>query len=84
MSLEVIDISDKHKQLLDKLSELIPDLHPDAPESLQRIFGLFRASQQSQGRRIEVAAVGPVDLRKSRARRGPGSQDTLLGARGGN
>ena len=40
MALEVIEISDKHKQLLDRLSELIPDLDPDAPESLQRIFGL--------------------------------------------
>jgi len=40
MSLEVIEISDKHKQLLDRLSELIPDLDPDTPESLQRIFGL--------------------------------------------
>ena len=40
MSLEVIEISDKHKQLLDRLSQLIPDLDPDSPESLQRIFGL--------------------------------------------
>ena len=40
MSLEVIEISAKHKQLLDRLSQLIPDLDPDTPESLQRIFGL--------------------------------------------
>jgi hypothetical protein len=40
MPLEVIDITEKHKQLLQKLGELIPDLNPDTPESLQRIFGL--------------------------------------------
>ena len=40
MPLEVIDITEKHKQLLEKLGELIPDLNPDTPESLQRIFGL--------------------------------------------
>ncbi len=40
MPLEVIEISEKHKQLLDKLSELVPDLEPDSPQSLQRIFGL--------------------------------------------
>ena len=40
MSFEVIDISEKHRLLLDKLSELIPDLDPQSPESLQRIFGL--------------------------------------------
>ena len=40
MPLEVIDITDKHKQLLAKLGELIPDLDPETPESLQRIFGL--------------------------------------------
>ena len=40
MALEVIDISEKHKQLLDRLSELIPDLDGGSPESLQRIFGL--------------------------------------------
>lgn len=40
MPLEVIEISDKHKQLLAKLSELVPDLVPDSPQSLQRIFGL--------------------------------------------
>jgi hypothetical protein len=40
MPLEVIDITDKHKQLLAKLGELIPDLNPPTPESLQRIFGL--------------------------------------------
>ena len=40
MSLEVIEISDQHKQLLDKLSQLVPDLNPELPQSLQRIFGL--------------------------------------------
>ena len=40
MSLEVIDISEKHWRLLRRLSELIPDLNPDSPQSLQRIFGL--------------------------------------------
>ena len=40
MPLEVIEISEKHKQLLEKLSELVPDLVPDSPQSLQRIFGL--------------------------------------------
>jgi hypothetical protein len=40
MAIEVIDISDKHRELLNKLGELIPDLDPDSPASLQRIFGL--------------------------------------------
>tara|TARA_B100000686_G_scaffold342985_1_gene423016 strand:+ start:897 stop:1133 length:237 start_codon:yes stop_codon:yes gene_type:complete len=40
MSYEVIDLSDKHRDLLNKLSELIPDLNPETPETLQRIFGL--------------------------------------------
>ena len=40
MALEVIEITDKHKQLLDRLGELVPDLQPDSPQSLQRIFGL--------------------------------------------
>ena len=40
MSLEVIEVSAQHQRLLDRLSQLIPDLHPDSPESLQRIFGL--------------------------------------------
>jgi ubiquinone biosynthesis protein UbiJ len=40
MSIEVIELSDQHRLLLDKLSELIPDLDPDSPQSLQRIFGL--------------------------------------------
>lgn len=40
MSLEVIEISQKHRELLDRLSQLIPDMDPDSPESLQRIFGL--------------------------------------------
>jgi hypothetical protein len=40
MPLEVIEITKKHKLLLAKLGELIPDLNPETPESLQRIFGL--------------------------------------------
>jgi len=40
MSLEVIAISEKHRQLLNRLSQLIPDLDPETPESFQRIFGL--------------------------------------------
>ena len=40
MSFEVIDISEKHRQLLNRLGDLIPDLNPETPESLQRIFGL--------------------------------------------
>ena len=40
MSLEVIELSDKHRRLLDRLGELIPDLDPQRPQSLQRIFGL--------------------------------------------
>lgn len=40
MSLEVIAISEKHRELLNRLGQLIPDMDPDTPESLQRIFGL--------------------------------------------
>ncbi len=40
MALEVIELSDKHRHLLKRLAELIPDLDSDTPESLQRIFGL--------------------------------------------
>ena len=40
MAFEVIEISDKHRDLLQRLVELIPDLDPDAPQSMQRIFGL--------------------------------------------
>ena len=40
MALEVIEISDKHRDLLQRLVELIPDLDPGAPQSMQRIFGL--------------------------------------------
>ncbi len=40
MPLEVVEISDEHKRLLNRLSELIPDLEPDSPQSWQRIFGL--------------------------------------------
>ena len=40
MALEVIDVSEKHRHLLNRLSELIPDLDGGSPESMQRIFGL--------------------------------------------
>ena len=40
MAIEVVEISDEHKQLLARLGELVPDLQPDSPQSLQRIFGL--------------------------------------------
>ena len=40
MAIEVVEISDEHKQLLDRLGELVPDLQPDSPQSRQRIFGL--------------------------------------------
>ena len=40
MPLEVIDLSDAHRLLLEKLSELVPGLASDSPQSLQRIFGL--------------------------------------------
>lgn len=40
MPLEVIDLTDAHRELLEKLCELVPGLAPDSPQSLQRIFGL--------------------------------------------
>ena len=40
MSLEVIEIPAAQRDLLNRLSDLIPDLEPDSPQSLQRIFGL--------------------------------------------
>ena len=40
MSLEVLDLTEEHRQLLDRLCDLIPDLDPESPRSLQRIFGL--------------------------------------------
>tara|TARA_B100001250_G_scaffold414510_1_gene453432 strand:- start:3033 stop:3284 length:252 start_codon:yes stop_codon:yes gene_type:complete len=40
MTLEVIQLTPKHRELLTRLSELIPDLEPDSPASLQRVFGL--------------------------------------------
>jgi len=40
MALEVIELSEQHRQLLNRLGELIPDLDPQTPQSLQRIFGL--------------------------------------------
>ncbi len=63
MSLEVIEVSEKHKELLTRLGDLIPDLDPDSPESLQRVFGLGlialtmqvtnRARQQKQEALVE-------------------------------
>jgi len=35
-----LQITDKHRLLLSRLADLIPDLDPDAPETVQRIFGL--------------------------------------------
>lgn len=71
MSLEVIEIPTEHRDLLNRLSELIPDLEPDSPQSLQRIFGLglialtmqitHKARAQDQG--DLVAELG--DLAKS-------------------
>ncbi len=40
MAIEIIELSEKHRTLLDRLSELIPDLDTRQPQSLQRIFGL--------------------------------------------
>ena len=40
MTLEVIKLTPKHRELLSRLSELIPDLEPNSPESLQRVIGL--------------------------------------------
>ncbi len=67
MSLEVIEISEEHKQLLDKLGELVPDLNPESPQSLQRIFGLGlialtmqitnKARRQDQDKLVEELGV---------------------------
>ncbi|MDA0336859.1 MAG: hypothetical protein O2782_16975 [bacterium] len=40
MAIEIIELSEKHRTLLDRLAELIPDLDTQQPQSLQRIFGL--------------------------------------------
>ena len=40
MALEVIEITPKHREFLNRLGELIPDLDPNTPASLQRVFGL--------------------------------------------
>lgn len=40
MALEIIALTEQHQHLLTRLSELVEDLDPDQPESLQRIFGL--------------------------------------------
>lgn len=71
MSLEVIEIPAAQCDLLNRLSDLIPDLEPDSPQSLQRIFGLGlialtmqitnKARAQNQG--DLVAELG--DLAKS-------------------
>ena len=40
MSSDALQISAQHRKLLVRLSELVPDLDPEQPETLQRIFGL--------------------------------------------
>ena len=40
MALELIEISEDHRRLLEKLCALIPDMEAEDPASLQRIFGL--------------------------------------------
>ncbi|HJP32757.1 MAG TPA: hypothetical protein QGF95_19595 [Candidatus Latescibacteria bacterium] len=40
MSLDTLELSEKHRRLLERLGELIVDLDTERPESLQRIFGL--------------------------------------------
>ncbi len=40
MALGIISLTEQHQHLLTRLSELVDDLDPDQPESLQRIFGL--------------------------------------------
>ena len=40
MALGIISLTEQHQHLLTRLSELVDDLDPDLPESLQRIFGL--------------------------------------------
>ena len=72
MALEVIEITPKHRELLNRLSELIPDLDPNTPASLQRVFGLGlialtmqvtnRARQQRQDARSgRTGRLGPRD-----------------------
>jgi hypothetical protein len=63
MALEVIEITPKHRELLNRLGELIPDLDPNTPASMQRIFGLGlialtmqvtnRARQQNQDHLVD-------------------------------
>ena len=75
MSLEVIEVSEEHKQLLDKLGELVPGLNPDSPQSLQRIFGLGlialtmqitnKARQQDQAELVEELGVLARDMLKA-------------------
>ena len=40
MAIEVLEISEKHQQLLLRLAELVPDLNPKNSQTFQRIFGL--------------------------------------------
>ena len=40
MAPDLITLTEQHQQLLTRLSELVEDLDPERPESLQRIFGL--------------------------------------------
>lgn len=71
MSLEVLEIPAAHRDLLNRLSELIPDLDPSSPQSLQRIFGLglialtmqITTKARAQEREELVAELG--DLAKS-------------------
>ena len=67
MALEVIEITPKHRELLNRLGELIPDLDPDTPASLQRVLrlGLIaltmqitnRAKQQRQDALVDELGV---------------------------
>ena len=67
MALEVIEITPKHRELLNRLGELIPDLDPNTPASLQRVFGLGlialtmqitnRAKQKSQDALVDELGV---------------------------
>ena len=67
MALEVIEITPKHRELLNRLGELIPDLDPDTSASLQRVFGLGlialtmqitnRAKQKSQDALVDELGV---------------------------
>ena len=61
LALDMLRISEAHRRLLDQLPDAIPDFDPNAPEHLQRIFGLglfallVQAASKSGGK-------GPSDL----------------------